>query len=219
VIAERVADLIILASISAAVVFLQYEIIQGLIADVLNAGDSSSGSWLLSVLGIGGVLGAAVAVILYRMKSENKLILLYQKIAKGILDGIASIYTMKKKWLFLGHTLFIWFAYFLMFYLCFFSLPETQQVPIGGVFTGFVLGGIAIALTNGGIGAYPLAVQLILGLYGVPEDAGGALGWIIWTAQTVLIMVVGGLSFILIARTNPKSSELSESNQEQALQA
>ncbi len=213
VIAERVADLIMLGGITTAVIFLQFNQIESLLLEITNADDgSSNGNWAFILLGI-AVLGLAVMVYLYRLNSEHKLIVLYQKILNGIFEGVKSIFTMKQKWAFIAHTLFIWGAYFLMFYLCFFSLPEAADVPIGGVFTGFVLGGIAIALTNGGIGAYPIAIQLILGLYGIASDVGGALGWIIWTAQTVLIIVVGLLSLFLIQRNRKTGNEPTPANQ------
>jgi hypothetical protein len=81
-------------------------------------------------------------------------------------------------------------------------LPETSDVPIAGVLTGFALGGITIAVTNGGIGAYPLAVQAILVLYEVDKNTAGAFGWIVWTAQTILILILGALSFALISPFN-----------------
>lgn len=79
-----------------------------------------------------------------------------------------------------------------------FAIPELNNVPIGGVLTAFVIGGISIVITNGGIGAYPMGVAFILGLYAVPEVQGLAFGWIVWTAQTLMVIVLGGLSFIFM---------------------
>ena len=115
-----------------------------------------------------------------------------------------SIFKMKKKWAFIGHTIFIWAMYLLMFYLCFFSLPETQNVPFGGILTAFVLGGFTVVLTNGGIGAYPLAIQAVLLLYDIDKNTGGAFGWIVWSAQTVMLLFFGLISFILIPLYNKR---------------
>jgi uncharacterized BrkB/YihY/UPF0761 family membrane protein len=50
-----------------------------------------------------------------------------------------------------------------------------------------------MVLTPGGIGAYPLLVSKLMGLYGLDETTiGNALGWLLWTVQTVII-VFGGL--------------------------
>ncbi|MDR9397448.1 lysylphosphatidylglycerol synthase transmembrane domain-containing protein [Salibacter sp.] len=214
VIAERVADALILMTTILTVVFLQYEVIQGLLNDILaSVFGKISGTTILVLLVVLLVGGIGSLVFIYRIKSENKLIQTIQKTLKGIVDGMLSIYTMKKKWAFIGHTIFIWLMYLMMFYLCFFALPETSDVPIAGVLTGFALGGITIAVTNGGIGAYPLAVQAILVLYEVDKNTAGAFGWIVWTAQTILILILGALSFALISPFNRWKNDKLKSTQ------
>lgn len=208
VIAERVADLLILLSIITLVVFLQYEVISDLLNNTLFAKfEAISPVYIAVFFAIAFVGGLLMLWFIYRLKSENKVVLLIQKIVKGILDGLLTIYTMKHKWLFLAHTLFIWSMYLAMFYLCFFSLPETATVSFTGVFTSFVLGGITIAATNGGIGAYPLAIQAVLVLYNVDANTAVAFGWITWTAQTVMIIVLGGLAFLALPIYNKASNE------------
>lgn len=205
VIAERVADLIILLGTITAIVFLQYDVIQNLLNEIISEKlGEISGPAVIVILLVLFAGGISTLVFVYKLKSSNKFILAVQKIIKGILEGIAAIYTMKHKWYFLAHTVFIWFAYLMMFYVCFFALPETTSVPLEGVFTAFGLGGLAIALTNGGIGAYPLAIQVILLLYDVDKATGGAFGWIVWAAQTAMILVLGGLSFAVISTYNTK---------------
>lgn len=208
VIAERVADAFILLLSIVAVVFLQYEVIQDLLNDTLSSmfGNISVAMVFTILIGL-GIAGIGGLVFIYRVKSENKVIQSIQKIMKGLVDGALSIVKMKKKWAFIFHTLFIWTMYVMMFYLCFFSLPETAHVPFQGVLTAFVLGGITIAATNGGIGAYPLAVQAILALYGVDKTIAGAFGWIVWTAQTVMILVLGALAFTLMPIYNRSRNE------------
>lgn len=206
VIAERVADAIILASVTTTVIFLQYEVIQELLNEIFSAyAGKISGTTVLIILLLAFLGGVATLIFMYRIKSQNKFILAVQKILKGIVEGVVSILKMKQKWAFIAHTIFIWIAYLMMFYLCFFALPQTSDVPFAGVLTGFVLGGITIALTNGGIGAYPIAIQTILLLYDIDKNIGGAFGWIVWTAQTVLILVLGAISFWLMPVYNRRN--------------
>jgi hypothetical protein len=54
-------------------------------------------------------------------------------------------------------------------------------------------------VTPGGIGLYPAIIQETLSLYGIVRTTGLALGWISWTAQTGMILLVGGLSLILLS--------------------
>jgi hypothetical protein len=88
------------------------------------------------------------------------------------------------------------------------ALPGTQDVPFAGVMAGFIAGSIGIVLVQGGIGVYPAFVALIVSVYmSAPEGAGLlrpdalAMGWLLWVAQTVMTIVVGGLSLLLISRT------------------
>lgn len=203
VIAERIADLLILIIVTASVVFLQYDIIKGLLEDVFAALGSKVPSGLtLVLLLVIGLIGLIVMLKLLNANSTNPFVQKIKSFLRGLSEGIRTIYLMKRKWYFLFHTVFIWLMYLLMFYICFFSLPETSQVPWGGVLTAFVLGGITIVLTNGGIGAYPLAIMGVLLLYGVDKNIGGAFGWIVWTAQTALLIIFGAASFALMPLYN-----------------
>jgi hypothetical protein len=61
-------------------------------------------------------------------------------------------------------------------------------------------GSIAIILVPGGVGAFPVIVAAVLALPhlgGIPQGQGLALGWIIWAAQTLLVLIAGSLSLVL----------------------
>ena len=94
--------------------------------------------------------------------------------------------------------------YLAMHYVCFFALTDTSDVPVAGVLASFVLGGLSIVFVQGGIGVYPIAVMKTLTLYGVLKTSALALGWIIWTAQTMMIIVLGVISIIMIRVINQK---------------
>ena len=88
--------------------------------------------------------------------------------------------------------------YVLMFYVVTFALPETTHMPFGAIIVGFVVGGLSMALTNGGLGTYPIFVASAITLYGIDENAALAFGWIMWTAQTLMVLIFGGLSFLIL---------------------
>ena len=85
-----------------------------------------------------------------------------------------------------------------MFYVVKFALPETSNLPFSAIIVGFVVGGLSMALTNGGLGTYPVFVASAITLYGVDQNPALAFGWIMWTAQTIMVIAFGGLSFILL---------------------
>jgi hypothetical protein len=67
-----------------------------------------------------------------------------------------------------------------------------------------VVGGFSMALTNGGLGTYPVFVASALILYNIDDNPARAFGWIMWTAQTIMVIIFGGLSFLLIPIYNRK---------------
>lgn len=131
----------------------------------------------------------------------------------GLIEGIKSIVTMKKKAAFIGHSIFIWIMYLLMFYSVSLALPQTSGIGLGAVVTGFVVGALSIATTNGGLGTYPLGVQQVLILYGVASNPALAVGWLMWSSQTFMVLLFGGLSLIVMPIYNRKLLERKNSSQ------
>ncbi len=201
VIAERMADLLVLCSFIAMVFFLQIDLLTGYLKEIGFFKQISFTKMF--------ILGAAffvVVIVSYLVLKRSKLSF-FEKLRKflsGIKQGLIAILTMPNRGKFILHTIFIWTMYFLMFYITIFSLPEVETLPISGVVTAFVLGGISIAATNGGIGAYPLAISSVLMLYGVDHNIGYAFGWATWIAQTAMIIIVGLISLILVPKLNEK---------------
>lgn len=193
IVAERVADVIMLVGIIGIAFFLQTELISSYLFKDSEESSIYSKVLFFGVFPISGILT-------YRLlkKSNNPFIDKVVSFINGLLDGVKSIYKMKKKWEFIFHTLFIWLMYVLMFYAVTFALPETTNLPIAAIIVGFVVGGLSMALTNGGLGSYPIFVASALILYNVDDNPARAFGWIMWTAQTIMVIVFGGLSFLLL---------------------
>ena len=59
-----------------------------------------------------------------------------------------------------------------------------------------------MTLTNGGIGTYPLAIAAVISQYNVPYESALALGWVVWSSQTIMIIIFGSLSFIFLPILN-----------------
>ena len=192
IVSERIADVIMLLSIIATAFFLQTKLLSSYLFK-----ENSNSSNILYYLIIGvGIMG----LILFQLikKSNHPFIQKIQKFVYGLIQGVASIFKMQKKWAFIFHTVFIWAMYILMFYVVTFALPETSNLPFGAIIVGFVVGGLSMALTNGGLGTYPVFVASAITLYGVSQNPALAFGWIMWTAQTLMVLLFGGLSFLLL---------------------
>ena len=139
-------------------------------------------------------------------KAEHPLAKKITSLVDGLSEGFFTIVHMEKKWAYLFHTFFIWAMYIAMFYMIKYSLPETQTLGFEALLIGFIVGAVTISATNGGIGIYPFSVSLVLISYGISKESSLAFGWIMWTAQTVMVIIFGSLSFFLLPLVNQKKS-------------
>lgn len=190
IVAERIADLIMMFTIMLITLFIQFDFIYGFLIEKL---DPIKMIIVFISLGFLGFL-----LFMYLKKSHSKIALKIRAFVGGLVEGMFSIFKMEKKWAFIFHTLFIWVMYLLMFYVTSFAFKDLDNLPFGGVLVGFIVGGFSIAATNGGIGSYPLAIYTALSLFNIPEEPSIAFGWIMWTAQTLMVVVFGGLSFVYL---------------------
>ena len=193
IVAERIADLIMMFLIIGVTLLIQFDFIFQLVKEKL---DPIKIIIVLVAFIIGGFF-----FYKYVRKSTKGVGLKIKNFVKSLVEGVTSIFRMKNKWAFIFHTVFIWAMYVLMFWA---TIPaiEGLQVPFGGILVGFIAGGFSIAATNGGIGLYPLAVAGAFTLFGVPEEPSTAFGSVMWAAQTTMVILFGGLSFLLLPICN-----------------
>ena len=154
-------------------------------------------------ISLGGFLLFILFIVVW-IYAEWKIILKLKQKLSGLIEGMLSILKMKDKWSYIFHSFFIWFSYLVMFYVTIFALPETANITFDVVIMGFIFGTLAVGFTNGGLGAYPLAIAMIFSLYGISNDIGVAFGWLIWTSQTLLTIFLGLLSYLLLPILNKK---------------
>ncbi|SMB80559.1 hypothetical protein SAMN00120144_4009 [Hymenobacter roseosalivarius DSM 11622] len=129
-------------------------------------------------------------------KVFNKAVVL----AKGLLAGIFSVLKLKNKGIFLFHSFFTWLVYYVMDYLGFFCFPETNNLDTRAALAVLTFGAFGMAApVAGGIGSYHVLVQGILLVYGVSKEGGIAYALVMHGAQTLLVVLMGGISFVTVA--------------------
>lgn len=195
VVTERVIDVIMLLIIVMATLLLQTDI---LVEFLQNKGFNLRGLLLLAGAGFLGL----VVFLAFIKKSTTEIALRIKKFVKGLLDGVFSIFKMKHKWAFVFHTFFIWGCYIAMLWVIKFTVAETLNLNLGQLLVAFVAGAFAMATTNGGIGLFPIAVSKALAIFGISTVSGDAFGWIMWIAQTLMIVVFGAISFLVLPLCN-----------------
>ena len=195
IVTERVIDLLMLFLIILIALFSQTDII---LAFLKEKGVSITTTLILLSIGFIGLL----LIMAFLRRSSSMFALKIKNFIKGLLDGVLSIFKMKHKWAFVLHTFFIWGAYILMFWVIKFTVPETIKLSFGQLLVAFVAGAFAMSTTNGGIGLYPIAVSKSLAIFGISAVSGNAFGWIMWIAQTFMVVVFGAISFLLLPLLN-----------------
>ena len=195
IIAERLVDLLILIGFILIALSLQFELIWGILKEKrISLND------LMPVL-----VSLAILFFVVRLLFKQERYPFITKIktfCKGVLEGVLSLKTMPHKGIFIAHTLFIWIMYLAMFYVVKWTVYETSILGLNDLLPAFVIGGLAISATNGGIGIYPFSVAMMLAAFGVSNESGLAFGWIVWTSQTLMIIVFGSLSFFVLPLFN-----------------
>lgn len=194
IVAERVVDLFIFFLFVIISFIVQFNLLKNYILAKIPLEK-------LMILALVGIVGFIVFILIWLYSNWKIVLTLRQKFA-GLTEGMLSVVKMKNKWWFLFHSFFIWFTYILTFYVTIFALKETSHISFGAIIIGFVIGSLAIGFTNSGFGAFPLLIAEIFMLYGIPDTAGTAFGWLAWISQTILMIVLGGLSFLFLPILN-----------------
>jgi len=190
IISERLIDLICLLIFVFIAFLLQYNQLKDFLVEKIPF------EKLLTLLGILVVLGV-VGIYLVFYSNLKPFVFIRKKIS-GLVEGVLSIFKMPNRFGFLLHTAIIWTSYVLTFYFGTLALEETNGISLGVVMVSFVVGSLAVTFTNGGFGAFPLMISEVLLLYGISATVGTTFGWILWTSQTAIIVIMGGLSFLLL---------------------
>jgi uncharacterized protein (TIRG00374 family) len=196
IVAERIVDLILFLLFVGLAFILQFEKLYNFIKEKIAFEK-------IILFGIIGLFLGIVFLLIW-IYVEWKIIKKIKNKFSGLIEGMLSIVMMKDKWKYIFFSFLIWFSYLLMFYIPIYALPETENIGFDIVIMGFIFGSLAVGFTNGGLGAYPLAIAMIFSLYGISNEIGTAFGWLAWTSQTILTIILGLLSYAFLPLYNKK---------------
>jgi uncharacterized protein (TIRG00374 family) len=203
---ERICDFLCLIIIIAITVFIQFDMIhQYAVAQFHNVLYDGRGQ--LKIYKIGMVLGVLAAVIavmirLARIFASSKLIITIKRLLNGVWAGIISFRHIENKGAFLFHTVFIWTMYLLSIRIGLYTMEAVSHLGFKACFSILTFGSIAMLATQGGIGAYQYTIQKLLPLYGINEGPALGFGWILWIAQTGIVIFAGMICLLLLPVIN-----------------
>ena len=215
IVIERAIDLVCLLLVFVLALLMQGDVIGGYMKAQLsgffneNTGQFSTTRLVVVV----AIFIVAIALVYFMLKRFGHIdaVAKIKNVMRGVWHGLTSIRHIKNKGFFLMHTFFIWILYLLSTTLGIYALNETSHLGIGGGLTTLSIGSIGMILTPGGIGAYPLLVAELMGLYGLDiNTVGTALGWLLWSAQTVISIAGGVICFLLLTTFNKGEKSIPE---------
>jgi uncharacterized membrane protein YbhN (UPF0104 family) len=204
VITERVIDLLLLLSLIGFALMIEFGRLSGffwgLFSDRFSALAANrqqvyvAGALLLLLVAAGGWLLMRYLHVLRRYAFFLKM----EGLLKGLAAGVMSIRRLENKGAFLLHTALIWGGYLLTTWLVLVSLPATAGLGLGVALAIVAIGGLGMAApVQAGIGVFHLLVSSTLLLYGLSKESGMAFALLLHTSQTLLVVLMGGISFLV----------------------
>ena len=100
--------------------------------------------------------------------------------------------------------------YLLQVYIGFWAMEGTSHLSIKAAFSVLSLASLAMIVSPGGIGWFPLFVMQTLLIYGIAGPLGKAFGWLIWGVSTGIVIIVGLICLLIIPYINRKKNEISQ---------
>jgi uncharacterized membrane protein YbhN (UPF0104 family) len=207
IVIERAVDIVSLLLVFVLALILQGNIIGDYMKERLSGFFSEKTGRLSTqkIILVTAIFIGIVSLIYFLLKRFGHIDAVgkIKNVLRGVWHGLTSIRHIKNKGIFLLYTLFIWTLYLLSTTLGIYALKETSYLGFGGGLTTLSIGSIGMILTPGGIGAYPLLVAELMGLYGLDIDTvGTALGWLLWSAQTIISIAGGLICFSILSYYN-----------------
>lgn len=203
-VAERLADTITVAIIAILAFGVASSALITYFSDNSAVIDTAKSLLLSPWLWIAAIICIAALWWLLRHKTGNRVIVRIQKVFRELWAGFAVIVRMPGKGRWLLWTIFVWGCYFMQMVIAFNAFPATEGVMstygIGAVLVVFALSSLSMGVpSNGGIGPWQWAVIFGLGIYGVNSAIAGAFANVVLGSQTVLQIILGIFTFIMIA--------------------
>lgn len=206
IIIERIIDALTLLIVFAITLLIQPHLYDELIEALFNSKSGETekkmAGWIFGLIVMGIILLIIITWMIIKKKTLKDLGAVLKMIGQRVILGISSVRQLKKRGLFLFYTLVLWSIYLFGGYIGFMAMHDTQQYGIREAFTVLSAGSIGMIASPGGIGAYAYLLQQTMQLYGLSDVIALAFGWILWMAQTAVILIGGIFSFVAIPYYN-----------------
>lgn len=199
IVTDRIVDVISILIVTGLAILLEYNTMLAFAEQYVSL-DQFGSLGRLAIIALAGLLMAGGLLWYFRKKlQELKFVQKIVDIALGFWQGIQTIRQLDRPWLFLLHSINIWFMYFMMTYVCFFAFEPTAGLSAVAGLVVFVFGGWGVVIPSpGGMGTYHFLAQTALSMYGISGEDGFSWANISFFSIQIGCNVLGGLLALML---------------------
>jgi glycosyltransferase 2 family protein len=130
------------------------------------------------------------------------------RILKGIIEGVSSVFRLKRPIYYLFLSFGIWMFFLISNYCCMKSFGPTAHLPVSAALIVFVFSALGMSIPSpGGMGTFHAMVIAALALYGVNGNDGFSFANICFFSISIIFhSVVGIMALILLPMLNKNTS-------------
>lgn len=214
---ERLTDLIMLIILAVIIILSQFSAFTLFFSTHPEISEKLNN--ILSVRNV--LIGVTLLVILLFLFLLFRYYIKHNKIIKKIpfiekikhikqnfITGIYSISKLENKWMYIGHTAFIYLMWLCMLYVIFFAYAPTSHLSLKTGMITFLMGGLAmLAPVQGGIGPWHFMVYETLFIYGIPKADGKVFALIAHASTNLIYLLLGLLALLIIPIINLRKAK------------
>ena len=206
---ERAVDLVVLLFLAVVVFFTQMPTIIDFMNNNPNIANRLNNMHLQAAFFWFLVFAVLVVIAFFIFRKKLEKISWYIKLKDLIisfLDGLKSVFKLKKNKLFIFYTLSMWLVYFMMIYVGFLAFESTMHLSLTVGLTVFVMSSFGmVAPVQGGIGAWHFMVIETLLIYGIALNDAKIFALVVHGSMTLFLVFAGFVSLILLPLFNKKN--------------
>ncbi len=205
-IVERAFDILVLLLIMATVFLFHIQLLTDFFLNKVVAPFQSqvvgvTHYWPLILGSVAIILMVLIVGVIWNWKALRK-ITLVQKIMDIVIDmieGLQTIFQLKKGGQFFVYTVLMWFFYMLSFYIAFWAITATSHLNFGNAIFVQAFSALGWAMpVHAGVGAFHWAVSQSLVLLNIDYETGLVFATVKHTAAIILNLVGGTVGLIAI---------------------
>jgi uncharacterized protein (TIRG00374 family) len=206
VVTERIIDMLSLFVITFLVFFIRMDLFSTFVSERIIAPWKPMLENLsivsVTVIAVAVIIIATVAYIAFKRLLKRPSMHKFKTVLTGLIDGLKSVFKMRKKFHFIGYTVAIWACYLLNTYLIMIALPATSMLTAADGLLLLVLGSLGwIVPVPGGFGTFHTLVAWGLMLYGISFDTGLMFATISHETQLLLMVFFGLIALVSVSLT------------------